>query len=338
VVERASVAQHVQIGVESVSGTAVAASKQLRSIGFTPSPKITVQQFRPQGQKYDSLAILGEEWVEAGVTGNAVYDELIYPLSSVLGAAIVTTGSGTTGALQSGTNQWVFSPQVSNPDAVKTFTVQHGDPSTIADQFSFGTVTDLQFAVDRTKFDVTGTMLGQRLLSPITFTPAPTLLPLVPIVPSSLTVFADTTAAGMGQTKLGRVLTYNWTMASKMGPLWAIDATQLSWAALVELAPTLSCTMLMEADTTGMGFLATVRAGATTYVRITSSGPNIGTTTTPYSFTLDMPVKIINTNGFSDSSGVYAIEWEFVGVYDSTFNAGNGGSMLLTLVNSLATL
>ena len=333
--ERASVSQHIQIGVEATPGTSVAASKQLRSIGFTPSPKVTVEQFRPAGQKFISLAILGEEWVEATIDGNAVYDELVYPMSSVLGAAVVTAGtSGNTASAS-----WKFKPNPTAADNAKTFTVEHGDPNSRADKFTNGIVTDIQFTMDRTKFTLTGTMLGQALTDGITMTPTPSLLPLVPILPQKLNVWIDPTAAGLGTTKMARCLSLDWHITNKYGPIWPLDSTQNSFAGTVELVPSLTGSITLEADVAGMALLSNLRAGSNIYIRCQALGGIIPSCSTAvYTFTLDMAATVINTTGFADSNGVYAIGWDFACVNDSTFDTGTGGAMTLTMINSLLTL
>ena len=333
--ERASVSQHIQIGVETTPGTSVTATKQLRSIGLTPSPKVTVEQYRPSGQKFISLAILGEEWVEATLDGNAVYDELVYPMSSLLGAAVVTPGTAGNTASAS----WKFKPQPVAADNAKTFTVEHGDPNSRADKFTGALVTDTQFTMDRTKFTLTGTVLGQNLTDGITMTPTPSFLPLVPILPSKLNVWIDPTATALGTTKMARCLSLDWHMTNKYGPVWPLDSTQQSYAATVELVPTLTGSMTLEADVAGMALLGNLRTGSTIFVRVGSTGPLIpACSSATYAFTLDMAATIINTTGFSDSNGVYAIGWDFACVNDSTFDTGAGGAMSLTLVNSLLTL
>ena len=55
--ERASIAQGVQIGVESVVGTPVAATKRLAGLSFAPSPRGTFRKFRPMGSKYSTVGI-----------------------------------------------------------------------------------------------------------------------------------------------------------------------------------------------------------------------------------------------------------------------------------------
>jgi hypothetical protein len=321
--------------VETTPGTSVAASKQLRSIGFTPSPKVTVEQFRPAGQKFISLAILGQEWAEATMDGNAVYDELIYPMSSLLGAGTVTAGIAPNAASSS----WVFKPNPVAADNAKTFTIEHGDPNSRADKFTGALVTDTQFVMERTKFTLTGTVLGQAVQDGITMTATPSMLPLVPILPSKLSVFIDPTATAMGTTKMTRCISLDWHMTNKYGPVWVLDAAQPSYAATVDLVPTMTGSIVVEADAAGMGLLTNLRNGQTMYMRITATGPIIPScTTATYSFTLDVAAQVINTTGFTDSNGVYAIGWDWAAVNDSTFDTGTGGATKLTLVNSLATL
>src|SRR6516162_8481391 len=128
--DRSSVSQLVQIAPEVTPGTALPATKRLQSMMITPSPKVTVAQFRPSGYKYNTLAILGKEWSESAVTGNATYDELVYPLSSIL-TTVTPTTTGTTG------KKWDFVPATYAPDTPTTFTIEHGS-SVRADRFSYG--------------------------------------------------------------------------------------------------------------------------------------------------------------------------------------------------------
>jgi hypothetical protein len=57
--ERASVFQQVQLGVESVSGTSVAASKLLQSMDIIPTASVNVDVYRPQGNKFPTVAVAG---------------------------------------------------------------------------------------------------------------------------------------------------------------------------------------------------------------------------------------------------------------------------------------
>jgi hypothetical protein len=335
--DRSSVSQIVQIGVEETPGSAVAATKRLQSMMITPSPKVTVQQFRPSGYKYDALAILGKEWVEAAVEGDATYDELIYPLSSILTTTTPTEGGGGT---PDGAYTWDFLPATYTPDTPKTFTIEHGS-SVRADRFSFGTFIEFGLEFDREKVAISGNILGQALDDPFDLTSGTTVVPLVPIVPSTLSVFSDSTAAaaeGETPTQLSRVLTAKWTIGNRFGPIWVLDATYDSFAGIVELVPTLTLDVSMEADAAGMAFLQTLRGSETSFVQVIATGPQIGAGSGNYSFKLYMPMKIINTGGFKDDEGLYTIDWSGVGVYDPTFLDNTGGALQIEITNATASL
>jgi hypothetical protein len=127
-------------------------------------------------------------------------------------------------------------------------------------------------------------------------------------------------------------------MTNKYGPVWPLNSANLSYAATVDLVPTLTGSMVVEADVAGMAFLTNLRNGTNFYLRISAVGPIVPScSTATYAFTLDVAAVIINTTGFSDSNGVYAIGWDWAAINDPGFGTA-GGPMSLTLVNSLATL
>lgn len=327
--ERSTISQVVQIGVEATPGTSVAASKRLQSLSIEPTPHVESQQFRPMGNKFNALSILGKEWMEANLTGRAVYDELIYPLASVLTTpTVVAAGTG---------HKWTFKPSTTSEDTPKTLTVEAGSPLR-ASKFTYGLVNEFGMNITRDGVELSGHMIGRAMSDGIVMTAAPTFLPLVPVMPDTIDVFADTTDAGLGTTKLGRLLTCQWQLQSRFGPLWVLDSAQDSWVAHVETVPALTATLLMEADAAGMAWLNTLRAGTTYFVRIQSQGPVIGAGPDTYEMVIDLPVKVVSTNGYSDADGVYAIEWSFTAVDDPTFDTDTGGALKVEITNATAAL
>jgi hypothetical protein len=325
--ERASVFQQVQIGVETTSGTSVAASKLLQSMDIIPTAAVNVDVYRPQGIKYPTVAVAGMDLVNARIQGKPTYSEIVYPLSSLLGAATITGPSG------DGAYTWTFAPASAGPDAFKSFTVERGS-SVAAEKWTYGLFSSIGLAFNRRTADLTGAMLGQAMQSGITLTATPTAIPLIPISPKDFSVYADTTSAGLGTTKLTRVLNGNFAFgAQKYNPLWAVDQAQTSFVAVVENAPNATFEILVEADTSGMGFLANVRAGDTRFVRIVATGPLIAGATN-YKFTIDMAAKFGTPREFSDSDGVYAIAYPWNLVHDATW----GKAFTVTVVNVQATL
>lgn len=310
--ERASITQAVQIGVEAVPGTNVAANKLLNSIGISPGISVDMQRFRPQGQKFASIITPGKEWVEAGIAGVGTYSEVIYVLACLINFSAPVQQGVTTAY------KWSFSPAARTEDTIKTLTVESGG-SVRAEKFNYGLLTELGLNFTRDGVSLDGAMIGQRLQDGIAMTAAPTAIEEKPILPTELDVYLDTTSAGLGTTKLLRVLEAGWTFGDRFNPLWTLNSVNNSFASHVETEPTAQLRLLMEADSEGMTQLTQMRAGTTKFLRIKAASPDLAGVGFPYSFIIDSAVKVADVGDFDDTDGVYAIEWTFDVVYDATW-------------------
>lgn len=315
---RASISQTVQIGVEATHGTAVAANRKLQSLSIEPSINPETDQFRPMGQKWPSLVTLNREWVTANLSGAPTYDEIVYPLSSVLEEATVTQPDATNAP---SVRLWTFTPSSTDIDTFRTFTVEQGD-STRAHRFAFGAVTEFGLDISRGGIDLSGSMIGTALQDGVTLTAGPTTLPLVPVLPSQVSVYMDNTAAGLGTTKLaaggGPAFSANVNIGDRRGPVWPIDAALDSFGQTVETEPSGSLELTLEADATAMGLLTTLRNGDTKFVRIEAVG-NIIATTFPYRLTIDLALKVSDIGDFDDEDGVFVVPPTLQLVHDATW-------------------
>lgn len=327
--EISSVTQQTQIGVETTPGTTVAASKLLQSMGFSWSPQVGNDMFVPAGTKYATVASKGKDWTQLGITGKPVYDEIIYPLSSILGAGVVSTPDVTNAPTA---RQWVFSPSASQPDAAKTFTLESGN-ATRAKRAGYGIVTDLNLDIGRESVDLGGSAMAQGVTTGITMTPTPTALPLVPIVGSDFSLYSNATAAALGTTKLLRGFRGNWSVGNKVGGVWPIDQAQASYAAHVEQVPDPTFEFTPMADAAGEAILADLRAGTSRFIRIEALGPNLGGTIR-YRLAIDMALKVREVGEYSDEDGVWVLPFTFQLVNDATW----GRPMQVTVVNTQAAL
>ncbi|GAC1329873.1 MAG: hypothetical protein NVSMB2_28740 [Chloroflexota bacterium] len=317
--ERASVFQGIQIGVETVNGTSVPATKQLTSMQIIPRIDLNIDTFRPMGNKYATVMAPGKELTTAQIQGKLTYTEIVYPFSSLFGAATITGV---------GPYTWVFNPASTAADTFSSFTVEQGN-AVRAEKWSYGLFTGLSIVGSRDGFDIRGTMQGQAATDGITMTATPTAIPLLPVLGKQVSVFYDATSAGLGTTKLGRVLRLEFNFADKYSPLWAVDNTQASFVAMVEKAPTPTIKLVVEADAAGMALLTDARAGNFAYVRINGVS---GTS----SIAIDCAVKHIKPDAYLDQDGVFAIGFNLQLAHDGTW--GTGKAMLATVVNSLAGL
>src|SRR5437868_5256822 len=140
--ERSAVFNVVQVAKETTPGTAVPASKLLQSIDLQPDAQVNVDFYRPQGNKYPTVAVAGKDFTTARVVGKPTYTELVYLLSGMFGAAVITGPNG------DGAYTWVFSPSSVAADAFTTLTVQRGS-AVAAEQWTYGLFDSLGFVFDR---------------------------------------------------------------------------------------------------------------------------------------------------------------------------------------------
>lgn len=89
--ERASVFEGLQFGVETTPGTAVPADKRLFSIGIDSDPDIPSEEVRSMGQKFPTDVVNGKESATLASRDILAYNDIVYILSGLLGAATITT-------------------------------------------------------------------------------------------------------------------------------------------------------------------------------------------------------------------------------------------------------
>lgn len=326
--ERSALNQSVQIGVESTPGVAVAAPTRLQAIGIEPSPDVEMDTFRPIGQKYPAINTLGKEWVTANISGRGSYNELAYMFASVVGAATITNP----GAALAYNHQ--FLPDSFDDDAPVTFTVEHGS-SVRADEFAYGIVTELGMTFNRTAIEVSGSMMGQALTDNITLTPAPTTVPLIPIIPTQVSVYMDSTFGNLGTTKLTRAISAEMSIGNRYAGVWVLDAANPAYVNHIETEPDATVQLLLQADAVGMALLDDLRSGATKFIRIEATGGTDSIESgADYTFTFDAAVQVSDTDGFSDEDGVYAIGFPLEIVHDG----GWGQAYEVNLLNTLSAL
>lgn len=313
--DHAAVYQVVQLGIEGTAGQEAASYNRLRSMSITFEPQAEIDTFRPAGQKYAALTALNREWTQASVEGEPTYTEIIYPLSSIVNAGTVavfgTTAAGTAYA-------WVYESDNTDADTFNTFTVQRGD-SDRADLFTSGIFTDFEITVSREDASISGAMLGRAMVIGTALTSNPTLLDLVPILPSQWDVYMDDTAATLGTTKLTRDFQYTFSISGRHAAIWPINSALESYATTVESQEVaVNATLQLGADTVGMGMFDTMRAGATKFVRAEAIG---GTTVggSAFSIRIDAALQVSEAPSMEDVQELAVATWNLAVVEDASW-------------------
>lgn len=322
--EIASVFQIVNVGVETVNGTPVAANKRLSALMIEPQIKTDIKKYKGSGYKFPSIATMNKEWVEAKLSGPITYTELIYLLSSILGTT--TPVAGTTD------QTWTFEIDADGADVPKTFTVEWGD-ATRALEFAYGLVNDLTLSFDRDGCELSGTMLGQALTDAITLTPTPTVVALTPVFATHVAVqLADTQAGLAAAADLLRVVSCEWALSDRFNPAFFLNAST-DWTVHVEVEPKLAVKLKMEKDAAGMGLITQMRAGSTKFMCIEAIG-SIIVGAIPYTLRIETACKVTGDPTFSEEDGIECIEWNMEAFYDPTW----ARATQVKIINAIAAL
>lgn len=308
--ERATVQQQAQVGVEITSGTNVVCPTILPATSIVPGIKTDMTTFRPSGQKYPTVVALNKEWVEAAISGQMSYADLTFLLAGIL-------CDPTTAVYDTSGFTHTFHLNPAAVDAIKTYSVEIGDPSTygavlLASEFSYGLIRDLTLEFSRGGCTISGAMLGKVYTDLAATMTAGTALASVPVQPTEVCVYMDTTLGGIGGTKLSRCLSASLALSNRFNPMYVLDSAYPGFVAHVETAPDFTIKLKLEADTAGMGPLALLRAGTTRWFRIKAISPTIAGATQPYDLALDFAAKFNAMSDFSDEEGVYAVEYTAV--------------------------
>jgi hypothetical protein len=332
--DRMTVNQRIQIAAETVNGTGVPATKLLEMFSFDAAVEADVQKYTATGFKYPTEQIEEKEWMSYGFGGNMDYNGLVYPVSSVFGAATITAHLASATA-----KDWKFTPPSTGATSVVTYSIEQGD-AVRAHKSYYNIFTDWGYKINRNGgvFDTTGKLICQPLQDGITLTSSPTAIALAPAASKQVLISLDTTSAGLGVTQFpGVILNFEYSFASAYSVYWSIDRTKLSWAKHVDVVPVTTIKIMVEADANGMALLGYLQSQATMFMRVDAQGSIIavdGPGNIVNEFIHDMAIKFAKPEPLKDDQGVYAIQFEGTVMHDPTWNA----AQKMTITNLLTAL
>lgn len=335
---RSTVAQRTQIGRETIRGTAVPANRSLQSLSLPLVPSVESQPFRPRGSKYVTVIAPNKEWATGSLEGAPTYDEVIYPLSSILTAA--TTAAVMNGATETGAYAHTFEPSTNAADQPVTYTVEQGDGE-LAERSAHVLFTSFGLTFNRNEVTLSGEAFGTALERGVTLTAGATPVAddLVPILPGTVCLYVSDDPATLGTevTHIDTGLSLEWSVGSRFNPVWYLNCREDSFSGYVETPePDATANMMLEANAAGLEWPARFRTSETVFIRVEATGPQIeaGVAESAYRLTLDLAVKVLEPGEYSDEEGVYAIGPSLQIVHDPAW----GRAMRATVVNTVAAL
>ncbi len=324
-VDRATVAETTQVGLEATPGTAVAADTALRAVNIKLNMPGEADTFRPDGRKFVTVAENNMEWTSFDLSGKPTYTEICWPLAAMFGNPAPVATSGTYARTYEMPDTTLLNP--------KTLTIEKGG-SVRAERITYGLLTSLGFTISRSAgLTLTGDGIGQLFTDGITMTAAPDEVPLVPVIGKQWDIYIDADSADLGTTKMLRAFRFEPNIGNVFGPIWPINSSNTSFGGHVDLAPTTSARLQVEADAAGMAYLSDFRAGNTIFLRAEALGPVIASAI-PYRITIDLALKIKRFTPDEDEAGVKVATWETEFTKDSTW----GRALQIEVVNDVATV
>lgn len=334
--EVASVFEKTQLGLESVAGTGVAATKILTASQIVPGVKVTQNAFRPSGNKFNTIIVNGKEWTEASLAGPLTYTEIVYWLSNLFQeVATPATPAGTPSPTVG--KQWDFNINSQSADTIKTYTIEQGS-SVRAKKFVGAQLTSWGLTINRENANMTGTFIGQLMTDGITMTSLTSTaeIGLEPVLPNQVSLYLAATMAGLdAAAALDRGFEVALNLGSRVNPVWPLNRANTSYAATVELPIELTGSLTLAADAAGMALLTNLRAGSKLFLRIQAQGVALDPGTTPVVYNtvqFDTAMQVSDPGPYGDTDGVLSVTWGLTAVHDSTA----GKAITARVINRLA--
>jgi hypothetical protein len=315
--------KEVTVGVDPTTGT-----KIMKSMAVMPTPAADVNLFRAASGLFPSVAALGREW-SAGAMADSppLYDEVIYPLSSIIQAAVITTpGGGTLSRI------WTFTMPTTGGVTPVSYTVEYGETAG-AEKIVGYIVNDYHINTTRQALVAGGNGFGQIWTPGITLTGSPTALPNVPILPSTVDVFVDSTFGGLGTTKLTADFVANLNITNRWGQIWPINSAKTSWDDVTETEPTVTLDLSVENNAAGQAFITKMRASTLSYVRVKATSAAFIETTIPWSLQYDFVGMVSAAPGTGDQNGLYVLTVQL-----RAFSNGTNPPLTIAVTNTQTTL
>lgn len=128
---RAAVDTILQIGVERDYGVRVAATRRLPGVNISLNPQAEFQLFRARGFNIPTTSVPQKLWANGTWNGIVDYNQIIYPLSGLIGLVTTSDTPDTPGGATNA-RSWLFAPVSSGRDPhPKSFTIEEGDEDAV---------------------------------------------------------------------------------------------------------------------------------------------------------------------------------------------------------------
>ena len=326
----------LQVGIETTSGTLVAATRQLIGEWNFTEPREYYRSSYPAGVNANvgGAGVATQNASRLEVSTELTFEELIWVLSLGVKGGITPTTS-------TDTETWVFTPEITGIPTIKgaTFEVMEFDGVTnhIAREFGYGLVESfgIEWAAGA-EAKLNYTVFGR---ASQTTTPTAALSPMPDreiALSNRLRVYMNDVYADLGDTQLtGIVRSASFNYTGPFAPDYTLDGrTDMDMTKHISgMGYKATLNMVMELDATAATIVTDWRDNSLRYFRLSTIGSVIQTTETK-DIIIDGAYRFTSDPVYSDADGVRLVAFDLESVYDTTGTK----TLEFTVVNEMATL
>ncbi|WP_164700855.1 hypothetical protein [Modestobacter sp. KNN46-3] len=314
---KTAVEQVAQVGIEATAGVAAAATWRPRTETITIQPQVETAEVRPSGSYYVASTYLNAESSSGSASGAVNLTSQLRFLALALGAPATAET-----VLDSGVFAHTFVMQSDRP----TWTVEYGDAQHASRaSFVYATSYELEFGRNSGTSTFSMSLGGGQFSDGVALTTAGVTELADEIVPAlRVSVFADTSLATLGTTKLDNALAVKFSLTDLRAGKQYLDADKPSISKVVNTAPTAAVELTVEADAPGRDWVRKLREGEVTYLRLHAAGDG------GHELTIDAPVMVSAVQERGDEENVYVAKYTLRVVKTADFE------LTATLVNGLS--
>jgi hypothetical protein len=320
------------IGVESTSGTAVAANRFLPTLSFDLAPDRQTKKFRARGAKVNTSHVKHKEMSKGMAEGVLDYNSFPYLCDSLFNPATATQ----IGAITAYTREWT--PGVRSADSTgKTFTVEIGD-ATACEDYAYTKAINLDIEAGEDEFTIKSGLIARAAVHNQSLAGSPTEVTERPVERNDVDVYIDDTYGGLGGTKFTECLNESISLGDKFKEFFVHNSAASEFHDIVEIAyePTFKFSTVHNAQSRSL--IAALSTNPYKWIRWVAIGASLGTHLSVEYFEkiqFDMCVKFDNPEPINDEDGPMGYTFNCTMMPDT---AGLGSFMKITSVNARSAL
>ncbi len=324
--------QTLQLAPEATAGTpATTGFKRLHGLSLDASPQFETEVTAPRGARFAALQETKKEWAQAGLSGKPDFNEIDFPLASVI-CKPTKTGTG-----PSYTRVYELLNTAAAGEAQQTYTLQQGDAN-LCETYAYGLMQDYQLVFDREAGISQSGNMRFRAVDTATalVTAGVTDIAISPMRGSGVDIWVADTPAGLASAgnKVLLPWAYTWGINSRADDYWALN-TEFSGPAFFAEGESQGFAGSLKVPTKwGLPkFLANIRANSLVYIRVKVLGKKIDTGPDVYESLQIDQCWFVQNIPTDNQKAAYSKTIELVGAQsdDATWKK----SVEITLVNGI---